>query len=106
MLEIFNHLLKGQLGRIPSHTTVETKVSKSGLAAIKGAAKSIKGAYEFCLNTLVHQTKWLPPILDQMKKHMKKMLKLWGLCDASVKIYNEQIAISKGLIVSYNNKLV
>jgi len=44
-LEIFNHLLNGQLGRIPCYRTIETWVAKSGLAVLKGTAKSIKEAY-------------------------------------------------------------
>ena len=52
-LEIFNHLLNGQLGRIPCHTTVETWVAKSGLAALKGSAKSIKEAYSLIMDASI-----------------------------------------------------
>ena len=55
--------------------------------------------YEFILIINGHQREWLPPVLDQLKKMMKKVLKLWGLDDACVKVVNEQGAISKGLIV-------
>ena len=52
-LEIFNHLLNGQLGRIPRYTTVETWVAKSGLAALKGTAKSVKEAYSLIMDTSI-----------------------------------------------------
>lgn len=57
-----------------------------------------KQEYEFCLIIFGHQTAWLPPVLDQLKKSMKKMLKLWGLNDACIKVLNEHMALSKGLI--------
>ena len=57
-----------------------------------------KQEYEFCLIIYGHRKSWLPPVLDQLKKSMKKTLKLWGLSDASVKVMNEQIALSRGLI--------
>lgn len=49
-LEIFNYLLNGQLGRMPGHTTVETWVAKSGLAALKGKAKSLNEAYSLIMD--------------------------------------------------------
>ena len=52
-LEIFNYLLNGQLGRIPCYTTVETWVAKSGLAALKGTAKSIKEAYSLIMDASI-----------------------------------------------------
>ena len=55
----------------------------------------------FCLMIFGHQTAWLPPVLDQLKKSMKKMLKLWGMNDAAVKVLNEHIALSKGLITNH-----
>ena len=55
--------------------------------------------YEFCLIINGHQREWLPPVQDQLKKMMKKSLKLWGVDDACVKVVNEQGALDKGLIV-------
>lgn len=55
--------------------------------------------YEFCLIINGYQRAWLPPVLDQLKRTMKKSLKLWGFDDACVKVENEQSALSKGLIV-------
>lgn len=52
-LEIFNHLLNGQLGRMPCYTVVETWVSKSGLAALKGKAKSLKEAYSLIMDASI-----------------------------------------------------
>ena len=52
-LEIFNHLLDGQLGRIPGYTTIETWVAKSGLAALKGTAKSIGEAYSLIMDASI-----------------------------------------------------
>lgn len=52
-LEIFNHLLDGQLGRIPGYTTIETWVSKSGLAALKGTANSIGEAYSLIMDASI-----------------------------------------------------
>ncbi len=54
--------------------------------------------YEFCLIINGHPREWLSPVLDQLKKTMKKSLKLWGFDDACVKVLNEQGALSKGLI--------
>lgn len=52
-LEIFNHLLNGQLGRIPCYRTVETWLSKSGLAALKGKVKSINEAYSLIMDASI-----------------------------------------------------
>lgn len=60
--------------------------------------------FEFYLIINGHQRSWLPPVLDQLKKMMKKNLKLWGFNDACVKVVNEELAFSKGLIISYNEK--
>ena len=60
-----------------------------------------KHDYEFCLIIFGHKKDWLPPVLDQMKKSMKKMLKLWGIKDSSVKVINEHMALSKGMITGY-----
>ena len=45
--------MNGQLGRIPCYTTVETWVSKSGLAVLKGTAKSIKEAYSLIMDASI-----------------------------------------------------
>lgn len=55
--------------------------------------------YEFCLIINGYQRSWLPPVLDQLKRMMKRSLKLWGFDDACVKVVNEQSALNKGLIV-------
>ena len=57
-----------------------------------------KHEYEFCLIINGHEKAWLVPVMDQLKITMKKMLKLWGLNDSCVKVMNEKMALSKGLI--------
>ena len=60
--------------------------------------------FEFYLIINDHKRDWLPPVLDQLKKMMQKNLKLWGFNDACVKVVNEELAFSKGLIISYNER--
>lgn len=55
--------------------------------------------YEFCLIINGHRREWLLPVLDQLKRTMKKSLKLWGFDDSCVKVVNEQDALGKGLVV-------
>ena len=41
------------MGRVPCYTTIETWVAKSGLAALKGTAKSIKDAYALIMDASI-----------------------------------------------------
>lgn len=54
--------------------------------------------YQFFLIINGHPKEWLPPLQDQLKKSMRKMLRIWGIKDVSVKVINDQIARSYGLI--------
>ena len=45
-----------------------------------------------------HNVAWLSPIMEGLRREMKKMLKIWGIRDSSVKVINEQIALRLGLI--------
>lgn len=54
--------------------------------------------YVFCLIINGHEKSWCVPVQEKLKVTMKKMLKLWGLNDACVKVMNEGTALSKGLI--------
>ena len=60
--------------------------------------------FEFYLIINGHPMSWLTPVLDHLKKMMKKNLKLWGFNDACVKVVNEELAFSKDLIISYNER--
>ena len=57
--------------------------------------------YEFVLIVKGHPRNWLQPLLDQIKKCMKRSLKLWGINDASVKVMNEVIARDRGIVATY-----
>ena len=48
-----------------------------------------------------HKIEWLPPLMDALKKDLKSDLRLWNISDVSVKVINEQIAKSKGLISDF-----
>lgn len=57
-----------------------------------------KSQFEFYLVINGHNVAWMPPVMESLKREMKKMLKIWGIRDSSVKVINEQIALRQGLI--------
>ena len=48
-----------------------------------------------------HKIEWLPPLMDALKKDLKSVLRLCNISDVYVKVINEQIAKSKGLISDF-----
>ena len=60
-----------------------------------------KASYEMFLIVHGHKIEWLPPLMDALKKNLKSVLRLWNISDVSVKVINEQIAKSKGLISDF-----
>lgn len=60
-----------------------------------------KASYEMFLIVHGHKIEWLPPLMDALKKDLKSVLRLWNISDVSVKVINEQIAKSKGLISDF-----
>ena len=57
--------------------------------------------YVVCLIINGHRLDWLNPIMEWLKRDLKDVLKLWGMKDSNVKVYNEQIAKEHNFIVAF-----
>ena len=57
-----------------------------------------KANYKFFLIISGHKKEWLPPILNALKREMRKTLKIWNIDDVAVKVINAERAQFLGII--------
>ena len=57
--------------------------------------------YSFCLIIYGHQDRYMPPIQDALRNHLRNVLKLWNIPDINVLALNHENAKNKGLISQY-----
>lgn len=57
--------------------------------------------YSLCLIIYGHQDRYMPPIQDALRNHLRNVLKLWNIPDINVLALNHENAKNKGLISQY-----
>lgn len=60
--------------------------------------------YQLFLIINGHEAKWLPGISDSLKSELRGLLHVWHIKDQDVKVLNEEMAKSKGLIEDFISK--
>lgn len=63
-----------------------------------------KDCYQLYLIINGHKAEWLPAISNALKSELRGLLYVWHIEDKDVKVINEQIAKSKGLIEDFISK--
>ena len=57
--------------------------------------------YLICLIVHGHKLEWLVSLQDAFREAMHDVIQQWNIKDSKVKVYNEEIALEKRLIVAY-----
>lgn len=57
--------------------------------------------YLICLIVHGHKLEWLVSLQDAFREAMREVIRQWNIKDSKVKVYNEETALEKRLIVAY-----
>ena len=57
--------------------------------------------YLICLIVHGHKLEWLIGLQDAFREALREVIEQWNIKDYKVKVYNEEMALEKRLIVAY-----
>ncbi len=90
-LRLFNDVKNGKLGE-ESYNRLPVNLRVCNISS---------NQYLICLIIHGHKLDWLGGLQDAFREAMREVVKQWNIMDSKVKVFNEEMALEKHLIVAY-----